>query len=76
MASTLARIESSGFLPVGTLKTLVYAAPVDNEKTLHHRNVDACHIIRNCPGVFERQSAMRHFEACIESHGDHFERLL
>jgi hypothetical protein len=42
MASTLARFESSGFLPVGTLKTLVYAAPVDNEEALHHCIVDAC----------------------------------
>jgi hypothetical protein len=30
MVSTLVRFESSGFVPVGTPKTLVYAAPVDN----------------------------------------------
>jgi hypothetical protein len=38
----------------GHLKTLVYVAPVDNEETLHHRTVDACQTIRNCPGIFER----------------------
>jgi hypothetical protein len=54
MASTIAGFESSGFLPVGTPKTLVYAAPVDNEEALHHRTVDACQTIRNCPGIFER----------------------
>jgi hypothetical protein len=37
MASMLARFESSGFVPVGYLQTLVYAAPVDNEEALHHR---------------------------------------
>jgi hypothetical protein len=26
----------------GHLRTLVYAAPVDNEETFHHRIVDAC----------------------------------
>jgi hypothetical protein len=51
MASTLARFESSGFLPVGTPKALVYAAPVDNEEALHHRIVDACQTIRNCPDI-------------------------
>jgi hypothetical protein len=29
------------------LKTLVYAAPVDSEKALHHPIVDACQTIRN-----------------------------
>jgi hypothetical protein len=60
------------------LKTLVYAAPVDNEKTLHHHIVDACQTIRNYPGIFERmrRSTMRRVEAYIESHGGHSERLL
>jgi hypothetical protein len=38
----------------GHLKTLVYAAPVDNEEALNHRIVDACQIIRNYPCNFER----------------------
>jgi hypothetical protein len=42
MASTLTWLESSGFLPVGTPKSLLYATPVDNEETFHHRTVDAC----------------------------------
>jgi hypothetical protein len=72
MASTLARFESSGFLPVGTPNSFVYAAPVDNGEALHHRTVDGCQIIRNYPGIFERmrRSMMRRTEACIASHGD------
>jgi hypothetical protein len=78
MVSTLARLESSGFRPVGTPKSFVYGAPVDNEEALHHRTVDACQTIRNYPGIFERMrwSMMRRVEACIESRGGHFEHLL
>jgi hypothetical protein len=70
--------ESSGFLPLGTPKTLVYAAPIDNEETLHRRTVDVCQTIRNYPAIFEwmRRSMMRRVEACTESHGGHFEHLL
>jgi hypothetical protein len=62
----------------GHLKTLVYAAPVDNEEALRHSIVDACHTIRNYPGIFElmRRSMMRRAEVCIESYGGHFEHLL
>jgi hypothetical protein len=35
----------------GHLQTLVYAAPVDKEETLH-RTVDACQTIRNYLGIF------------------------
>jgi hypothetical protein len=65
MASTPARSEYSGFLPVGAPKTFAYAAPVDNEDTLHHRIVDAYQTIRNYPGISERmrRSTMRHGEA-------------
>jgi hypothetical protein len=78
MASTVAKLESSGFLPVGTPKTLVYAAPVDNEEASHHRIVDACQTIRNYPGIFKwmRRSMMRRVEVFIESHGRHFEHLI
>jgi hypothetical protein len=60
------------------LKTLVYAAPVDNEGALHHHSVDAFQTIRNYPDIFERmrRSMMRRVEAFIESHGGHFEHLL
>jgi hypothetical protein len=70
MASTLARFESYGLLPVGTPKTLVHAAPVDNEEALH-RIVGACQTIRSYPSIFERmrQSTMRRVEACVEFHG-------
>jgi hypothetical protein len=62
MASTLhARFQSSGYLPVGTLKNPC----VDNEGALHHRTVGTFETIRNYPGVFERmrRSLMRRVEA-------------
>jgi hypothetical protein len=61
----------------GHLKPLVYATPADNEEALHCI-VDACQTIRNYPGIFERmrRSMIRIVEACIESHGGHFEHLL
>jgi hypothetical protein len=73
MASTLSRCESSGSLPVGHLN----AAPVDNEELLH-RIVEACQTISRYPGIFARmrRSMMRRVEACMESHGGHFEHLL
>jgi hypothetical protein len=54
MASILARFESSEFLPMGNLNTLVYASPVDNEEAPHHRILDACPSIRNYPCISER----------------------
>jgi hypothetical protein len=71
MASTLhARFVPPDFYLWGHFKTLVYAAPVDNEESLHHRTVDACQGIRNYPGIFELilRSMMRRAEACMESH--------
>jgi hypothetical protein len=67
IASTLARLESSGFLPLGTPENRVYAAPIDNEETLQHRIADACLTIRNYPGIFEqiRLSVMGLVEVCI-----------
>jgi hypothetical protein len=71
-------MNSLDFYPWGHLKPRAYAAPVVNEETLHHRIVDACQTICNYPGIFVRmrRSVMRHVEACIESHGGHFEYLL
>jgi hypothetical protein len=48
----------------GHLNPLVYAAPVDNEETLH-RIVDACQTIRKCPGISERMlwSIMRRYRS-------------
>jgi hypothetical protein len=56
----------------------VYAAPIDNEETLHHRIGAACQTIRNYPGIFARlgRSMMRRVEAYTESHGGHLEQLL
>lgn len=78
MASTLFVFVSCGFLHVRTPKTLVYAAPVDNEQAIHHSNVHACLIIRNYPSIFEktRRSMTRHAEACVESPGEHSEHFL
>jgi hypothetical protein len=78
MALTFARFETSEFLPVGAPKTLVYAAPVDDEEALHHRIVYACQPICNYPGISEwmRRSMMIRVEKCTESHGGHFGHLL
>jgi hypothetical protein len=69
MASTLAGFQSSGIFPVGTLKTLMYAAALDNEQSLHHRIVDACQTIRNYPGIFARmrRSVMSTYFKCTLS---------
>jgi hypothetical protein len=62
----------------GHLKTLVYAATLDNEETLHLRILYASQTILNCPSIFERMglSMMTRVVACTESHGGHFEHLL
>jgi hypothetical protein len=62
----------------GHLKTIVYATLVDCEETLHYLILDAPQTIRNYLGIFERmrRSIMRRVEACIESHGEHFEHLI
>jgi hypothetical protein len=77
VASTLTRFESSEFLLVGAPKTLVYAAPVD-EDAPHHRIVDACKTISNYPGIFEwtQRFMMIRVEKCTESNEGHFEHLL
>jgi hypothetical protein len=59
MASTLhARFVPPDFYLWGHLKTLVYAAPVDNEQALPHSVVDASQAIRNYDGIFERDAAV------------------
>jgi hypothetical protein len=69
--------NSLDFYLYGHLKTLVYAAPVDNEEAIHRRIVDACQNIRKYPSISERmrQSMMRRVEACTEPHGGHFEHF-
>jgi hypothetical protein len=54
MASTSARFESSGFVPVGTIKTVVCVAPVDNKDALHHYTVDDCQTMCNYPSIFKQ----------------------
>jgi hypothetical protein len=39
--------------PVGTPKSLVYAAPVDNVEALHHRTVDTCQTIVTHPASLQ-----------------------
>jgi hypothetical protein len=77
--STLhAKFEFSRFLSGEHLNSFVYAALVGNEEALHYRIVDACQTISNYPGIFAhvQLSMMRRVEACMESHGGHFEHLL
>jgi hypothetical protein len=77
MASTPARCESYGFLPVGLRITLGYTATVDNEGVFHHSIVDVCQIVGNYSDTFElkRRSMRRHADACVESHAGHFQQL-
>jgi hypothetical protein len=75
--SRSADLNSLDFYLWGHLKSLVYAAPVDNEEALQRRVVDTCQTIRNYPDNFERmrRSMMRRVEECFDSHGGHFEHL-
>jgi hypothetical protein len=77
MASTLARFESSEFLPMGTPKTPCVTAPVDNEEAFHHRILNTCQTTCNNLGLFEWMwsSMTRRVEAWIESHGGYLEHL-
>ena len=61
----------------GHLKTLVYSTPVNDVESLRQRIVNGCETIQNTPGIFQRvrQSMLRRAEACVESHGGHFEHL-
>jgi hypothetical protein len=63
-----------GFYLWGHLKILVYAAPVNNKETVHHRIVDACQTILNYLGIIERlrRFMMRRVESWIEYHFVHF----
>jgi hypothetical protein len=59
------------------LKTLVYAAPVDNKETFHCHIREACKALCNYFDIFEQmqQSMKRHVRACTESHGGYSEHL-
>jgi hypothetical protein len=73
----MARLESSGFLAVGTFKApSVCSSCLKRRGT--YRIVDACQTIRNYTGIFERmlRSMTRRVEASIKSHGEHFKQLL
>jgi hypothetical protein len=67
MASMLARLESSMFVPVGTPKTLEYAAPVDKEEALHRHVVDACPDYPQLPRHLSMDAAV-HDETCRGVH--------
>jgi hypothetical protein len=62
----------------GHLKSLVYASPIQDEEMLRNRIIDACEIIKNTPGIFQRvrDSLLRRAEACITVGGGHFQQLL
>jgi hypothetical protein len=62
----------------GHLKSLVYERPIATRDELRARIFDACHTIKNTPGIFERvrESMTRRINACIGSNGSHIEHLL
>jgi hypothetical protein len=53
-APTFTESQSFKFLSVGTVKSLVYSAPIENKETLYQLNFDACQTLRSCPGICER----------------------
>jgi hypothetical protein len=77
-APTFAWPQSFIFLSVGTIKTLVYSAPIEYEETLHHRICYVCQTIRNGPGTFKwaRKLMIRRVHSCIDWRGGYFEHLL
>ena len=75
--------RSSDFGPLdlnlwGSLQSLRYSHPIENEELLHQRMLDACQIIRNRAGTFERvrQSTIKCIHASIDSGGGHFQHVL
>jgi hypothetical protein len=60
------------------LNTANYAASFNKLQTLHHRIVDTYKTVRSCLDMYERMRRfiMRWVEACIMSHGAHFEHFL
>jgi hypothetical protein len=66
MASTLARLESSRFLPVGMPKALGYATAVNNQEALHYFIVEACQTICNTLSISEQMQwpMMKCVKAC------------
>ncbi|XP_074037280.1 histone-lysine N-methyltransferase SETMAR-like [Leptinotarsa decemlineata] len=62
----------------GHLQHLVYRTPVRDVDDLRNRIIDACRVIRETPGIFERirGSMRRSLDACVMSEGRHIEHLL
>jgi hypothetical protein len=62
----------------GHLKTLVYAAALDNEEALQHCIVGACQTICNYSSITQWiwRSMTRCVKVCTESDGEHSEHLL
>jgi hypothetical protein len=78
MASTLARFESSDFLPVETSKTPLL---IQLLLTTRGTSPSHCGYLSGCPqlpGISERmrRSKMRRVGTCTEPHGGHFEHIL
>lgn len=66
------------FFAWGHLKTMVYSRPVNNIQELRERIENACQIVRETPGIFERvrRSFLRRCEICMQMNGGHVEHLL
>jgi len=62
----------------GYLKSHVYYTPVETVEELTAKIFEACELVQNTPGIFERvrQNMVRRCNACIEVEGRHFEHLL
>jgi hypothetical protein len=53
-----------GFYLCTYLKTLVYAAPIDNEEALHHCIEDTCQTIRNYPSILCKDAVVHDVSSC------------
>ena len=62
----------------GHLQHLVYRTPVRDVEDLRNRIIDACMVLRESPGIFERirGSMRRRLDACVMPEGRHIEHLL
>ncbi len=78
MASEVARSDTSGLLPRGHMKTLLYETKVESRAALRRRIFAAAEQIRNHPNNISSAtgSLLVRAENCIATAGGHFEQVL
>ena len=78
MATEITRSDTSGLLPLGHMKTLVYETKVDSRAALRRRIFPATEQIKNHPHniACATGSLKIRAENCIAAGGGHFEQVL